>query len=233
MATSYPYASAGSLAKAIEQFKKSFPQTVTATTLKKFAIAPNNESYVISVLRFLGFIDDEGNRVDDNVSFFYGDRTTLQSGLESALRTAYKALFDDFGDEIWDKTRSELVPWFRATDKSSETVGTRQATTFVALAGLAGHGEPPTPSGGNGTTSMPADSKVAEKKPKKPEAKKPGSSPASNTLANGTAASVVGVQTDIGLTVRIEVNLPPTGDQETYDAIFRSIRKNLIEGNGA
>jgi len=33
-----------------------------------------------------------------------------------------------------------------------------------------------------------------------------------------------------GLTVRIEVNLPADGDQETYDNIFRSIRKNLIDG---
>jgi len=33
---------------------------------------------------------------------------------------------------------------------------------------------------------------------------------------------------DIGLTVRIEVNLLPAGDQDTYDRIFRSIRENLL-----
>lgn len=32
----------------------------------------------------------------------------------------------------------------------------------------------------------------------------------------------------VGLTVRIEINLPADGDQETYDRIFRSIRENLI-----
>jgi hypothetical protein len=37
----------------------------------------------------------------------------------------------------------------------------------------------------------------------------------------------------VGLTVRIEVNLPANGDQETYDRIFRSIRKNLIDGESA
>lgn len=33
---------------------------------------------------------------------------------------------------------------------------------------------------------------------------------------------------DFGLTVRVEVNLPPAADQETYDRIFRSIRENLL-----
>ena len=33
----------------------------------------------------------------------------------------------------------------------------------------------------------------------------------------------------VGLTVRIEVNLPADGDEEVYDRIFRSIRKNLID----
>ena len=32
----------------------------------------------------------------------------------------------------------------------------------------------------------------------------------------------------VGLTVRIEVNLPPGGDAGTYDAIFASIRKHLM-----
>jgi hypothetical protein len=35
-------------------------------------------------------------------------------------------------------------------------------------------------------------------------------------------------QRNVGLTVRIEVNLPAAGDQETYDKIFRSIRENLL-----
>jgi len=32
----------------------------------------------------------------------------------------------------------------------------------------------------------------------------------------------------VGLTVRVEINLPPDGDQATYDRIFRSIRENLL-----
>lgn len=34
---------------------------------------------------------------------------------------------------------------------------------------------------------------------------------------------------DFGLSVRIEINLPADGSQETYDRIFRSIRENLLD----
>jgi hypothetical protein len=33
---------------------------------------------------------------------------------------------------------------------------------------------------------------------------------------------------EVGLSVRIEVNLPPGGDADTYDAIFASIKKHLM-----
>lgn len=46
---------------------------------------------------------------------------------------------------------------------------------------------------------------------------------------NSGAAGAGGV----GLTVRIEINLPPGGDQATYGAIFKSIRENLLNGNSA
>jgi hypothetical protein len=35
---------------------------------------------------------------------------------------------------------------------------------------------------------------------------------------------------NVGLTVRIEINLPADGDQDTYDRIFKSIRENLLNG---
>ena len=35
---------------------------------------------------------------------------------------------------------------------------------------------------------------------------------------------------DIGLTLRIEINLPADGTKETYDNIFKSIKENFIDG---
>ena len=46
MADKHPYMSgSGGLTSAVNQFRSSFPAEVTAETLKKLGIAPNNESY--------------------------------------------------------------------------------------------------------------------------------------------------------------------------------------------
>jgi hypothetical protein len=52
--------------------------------------------------------------------------------------------------------------------------------------------------------------------------------PTANSAA--TMVSTKGIQAEAGvaLTVRIEINLPASGDQETYDRIFKSIRENLL-----
>lgn len=51
-----------------------------------------------------------------------------------------------------------------------------------------------------------------------------------STTGNNSHASDDLFVSNVGLTVRIEVNLPADGNQQTYDNIFRSIRKNLIDG---
>jgi hypothetical protein len=44
----------------LRQLRSVFPSKLTADTLKKWSIAPNNETYVLNVIRFLGLIDEEG-----------------------------------------------------------------------------------------------------------------------------------------------------------------------------
>lgn len=69
---------------------------------------------------------------------------------------------------------------------------------------------------------------------KKSDQKKAAQTPSANDAASGDDGqgdqSDVKMKTgsDVGLTVRIEVNLPPGGDADTYDAIFASIKKHLM-----
>jgi hypothetical protein len=62
VAEKHPYTSGGrgGLVQAINQLRSSFPPKVTADTLKKLGISPNNESYIINILRFVGIIDEQG-----------------------------------------------------------------------------------------------------------------------------------------------------------------------------
>jgi Family of unknown function (DUF5343) len=222
MANKYPYvASGGPLSKTIEHLRRSFPKEVTADTLRKLGLAPKNESYVINVLRFLGVIDEEGKKVDAKSSAFLQHKDEAFAGeFEKLVRDAYGDLFELHGDGTWTLDKGNLTQFFRTSDHSTKVVGERQAGTFTYLASLSGHTvvparrEGPAQPGASARTA-PRVAKVKAATVTKSAAKPP------ITEDNGPR---------FGLTVRIEVNLPAEGNQETYDAIFRSIRKKLIDG---
>ena len=215
----HPYASPGAIAAAINHFRKSFPGTISADTLRKLGIAPNNESYVINTLRFIGVIDAEGTKTaESNTTFSQHDDAAFQKAFGAMVQAAYGELFKLFGDAAWELDSEKLIGFFRNSDQTSDIVGRRQATTFQALSGLAGHSLPEAakPVAKAKTGSSP---KVAKAKPK---GKAPEGTQALSAQNGGSK------QNEVGLTVRIEVNLPAAGDQETYDRIFRSIRENLL-----
>lgn len=220
----YPYvASGGPLLKTIEQLRKSFPKEVKAETLRKLGVAPKNETYVMNVLRFLGVIDDEGRKVDEKSKpFIQHKEEDFAKEFEKIVRPAYKELFDLHGNEAWALDKASLTQFFRTSDSSSEVVGTRQAVTFMNLAALAGHANLPA-TRDRAEAGRPRPRKVSQvpRAVVKGARSKPGTeSPAQQERGEGTR--------NLGLTVRIEVNLPAEADQETYDRIFRSIRENLI-----
>jgi hypothetical protein len=224
----YPYTSGqGAIAQAFAQLRKGFPAKVDAGYLQRFGIAPANESYIIAILRFLELIDEEGSREDGNTEFFFGGDEVFKPGLEKRLRETYRQLFDEMGEDAFIAERDALTNWFRASDKTSALVGQRQASTFLTLAALAGHGNVP-------TSRSASVSKNAAQSYARPKAPKPKATTASSSKAateggsKSTGGSGATATSDVGLTVRIEVNLPPDGDSNTYDAIFASIKKHLM-----
>jgi hypothetical protein len=222
MANKYPYvASAGPLVKSVAHLRKSFPKEVTADTLKKLGVAPNNESYVINVLRFLGVIDGEGKKVDAKANaFLQHEEAAFASEFGKLVKDAYGEIFDLHKEDAWKLDRNGLTQFFRTTDHSSDVVGSRQASTFSALAALSGHAEVPTP------RSRATNGKGSSKEPKKVKIRASASAEVGRAQQQGDSRTAG----PVGLTVRVEVNLPANGDQETYDRIFRSIRENLIDG---
>lgn len=227
----YPYSSsAGAVVQAFSQLRKGFPPKVDAGYLQRFNIAPANESYIISILRFLGLIDEDGSRVADKTEYFFKNDDTFKSGLNGALRTAYFQLFDEMGDGALDAPKGDLAHWFRGSDKTSELVGQRQASTFQVLAALAGHGELPAarvgaPKGSTATLGSAARKTNAKQVTTRNQAEK---TTRHNGDDSGRGEGGGKSGQDVGLTVRIEVNLPPGGDADTYDAIFASIKKHLM-----
>lgn len=236
MADKHPYTSGpGGLTQAVGHLRKSFPAQVTAETLKKLGIAPNNESYVLNILRFVGVLDADGKKNGQAAVVFnkHGD-DEFQEAFAELVEKAYSDLFGLHGSSAWSLTTDKLISYFRNTDHTSALVGQRQASTFQVLAGLAGKG------GAVVKTSAPkakradaAQASVAKAKPSPKAAPSPSPAPpaaapvqAQPVVAQGAPATSGGM----ALTVRLEINLPAGGDQQTYDRIFRSIRENLLNG---
>lgn len=228
MAYKHAYVSAqGNLTKVVNHFRKSFPATVTAETLKKLGFAPKNESYVINVLKSLELIDEDGKRTQEASKVFtMHDAAAFAEAFAGIVKSAYGDLFELHGDSAWDLDSNGLITFFRQTDQTSEIVGKRQAATFKTLAAYSGHAEMPTV---KATTSVTASvKKTTKKKPAKVRGKavrrETPSESKDTDSQDGTNVTAV------GLTVRVEVNLPSDADQETYDRIFKSIRENLLNG---
>ncbi|WP_432021687.1 DUF5343 domain-containing protein [Streptomyces parvus] len=226
----YPYTSSqGALVQVFEQLRKSVPSKIDADYLRRFNIAPGNESYIIVVLRFLGIIDEDGNRIDGQSDYLYSNSDGFQSGLENAIRTSYSRLFDEMSDAL-QVERGNLIHWFRAADKTSELVGRRQASTFRTLAALAGNGDLPVRASPNKKPSITSDGTAKKTMAKRSTPRRSDTPPAPAPGEVGTTGSpdTPRSQQEVGLTVRIEVNLPSGGDADTYDAIFASIKKHLM-----
>ena len=222
--TSHPYISgAGNITSLIGFLRMSFPSTVTSETVKKLGLASNNESYVINVLQFLGLIDQQGNRTEQGHDVMTKhDDEEFRSSFEAVVKSAYSDLFDVRGEDAWTVGKDQLIGYFRSADKTSDIIGGRQAGVFMALRELAGH-----QSEGNGATKprivRASRAKVPTTKKESVEQKKPIELQRPAVILSSEQPKV-----DMALTVRIEINLPAEGTQETYDAIFKSIRANLF-----
>lgn len=227
----HPYTSGlGHINATITQLRKAFPAVVNADILKKFEIAPNNESYILNILKFLKIIDPEGKKNATVVPLFHKNDDEFAPGLAKLVHDAYSDLFNTYGEDAWDTPQSKLIAYFRTHDDTTELVGTRQANTFRTLARVSGKltadpelaSKPKTASKGKPTT----------KKPQPAAAAAPAPAPSIHVLApppinpNSSQPSSA-----MALTVRVEINLPTGADQSTYDAIFKSIRENLMNGN--
>ena len=150
-------------------------------------------------------------------------RSKFQTEFGTTVKAAYADLFNLHGEGTWKLDADGLITFFRHSDQSSAIVGRRQANTFLALRALAGHSD--LPSVNNGApkakkVNIPrATQRVAKQIPKAAKGVKNSGDRSGNR--NKPDAGVA-------LTVRIEVNLPASGDQAIYDRIFKSIRENLL-----
>ncbi len=225
MANRHPYfTSRGPMVQVINHLRGSFPSKVDATTLQKLGYAPKNESYVINVLRFMRLISEEGAKMEKAADCFnIHDDDEFAVAFEQLVKDAYDDLFQLHGEGTWELEKSALISFFRSSDGTTALVGDKQSQTFQLLAAFAGHGDVPEPKKRPSSSPKPGRKKAAKKKAGSKTPDKVSEKQLNKPVIRESR------KPDIGLTVRVEVNLPASGEQAVYDRIFKSIRKNLID----
>lgn len=135
----YPYiAKSGTLKKFIEKIPSvGIPDKVNQNYLYTLGFKSTNDRPIISVLRFIKFLDENGAPTD----FYKNYRDTSKSSLvlENSLKESYSELFKLYPNA--DKQDNDsLTNFFRTSSGLGEKAVKTMAETFKALCSLAEFG---------------------------------------------------------------------------------------------
>jgi len=181
------------------------PEKFNVEHLKGLGFKSSGDRAIIPLLKDLGFLTSDGTPTPRYLA--YRDPSKSKAVLGEALREAYGDLFL-INDNLSQNDRVAIEGKFKSTANSTERVAELQAGTFLALLKLADISKK------DGAAPAPA--------PQPPPPEK---------IEEETSGGGVIHQRVSGLDLRytIEVHLPPTKDIEVFNAIFKSLRQNLMD----
>lgn len=204
MSDSYPYMiSNNKIGPIFGQIKiAAKPKKFSHTLLKQMGFSSSNDRAIIPLLKGLGFLTEDG------VPTEYYDRLKDSNDhpfvIGERITNLYKDLYA-INTEMHDASETAIKGAIaRVTGKDSKTVA-RYFATFKALTKEAEFGSSP-----KLTKPETPKAEIENKQVKKPI------SPAGDNIS-------------MSFQHNIEIHLPATTDVSVYNAIFKSIRENLLE----
>lgn len=205
MDTNVPYLlSVANLHKILDAIQKAgVPEVFNLDFLKDLGFTSSNDRPVIKVLKYLGMLDSSGRPQPPYRDFV--DHTKAKAVLAARLRVAFDDLY--LSDKnAHNKSVESLKGWFKSKTGASDSVAKKIATQFRSLAQYADF---------QATLPGEPEAESLEKPPTPPEQppKLPGAP---------------GALTGLGLVYRLEIHLPDTQNVETFRAIFRALREELM-----
>jgi hypothetical protein len=196
--------------------KAGAPEVFSLEFLRDLGFSSSNDRPAIKLLKFLGFLDSAGKPQSSYRDFM--DQNKAKSVLAARIRAAYDDLFT--ADRSANtKTVDHLKGWFKTKTGTGDAVAQKIASTFKSLAQYADFTAQPDVKPEKGS-DRPSPDAIAEKLHKGQE----GHEGAHKTVIQkegGGAAT-------FGLVYRFEIHLPDTQNVDTYRAIFRALREELL-----
>jgi hypothetical protein len=181
------------------------PDTFSQKFLYDLGYTSINDRPFITVLKALKFLDDAG--VPTQRYYDYLDEENSKKILAQGIRDAYADLFS-VNQKAYEMTNDQVKSKLKSLlqGKKSESVLKKMATTFTTLCSLADF------------TGIP----------KSMEKEKPSELPKPNEPTNPIIPPIKPNSNEISLKYSINIELPRTRDKLIYDAIFKSIKENLL-----
>jgi hypothetical protein len=200
------FASTKNLAAILDQIQRGkVPAKFTYDHLKQLGFPSSNDRPIIPVLKALGFLDPNGVPLDRYRRF--KDPSQAKHVMAEGMRQAYADVFA-IDEKAYDLPSDRVKGLFARLADKSETVTERMAMTFRALADQ------------------------ADFSPAKVVDEASGNNANEERIQNEKADERGGERNDqvSTLTLRhdIHLHLPASDDIKVYDAIFRSLREQLL-----
>lgn len=185
------------------------PQAFTYEFLKNLGFASSADRPAIPVLKTLGFLSQSGSPTQ--VYREYRDATQAAGVMARALRHGYKELFE-IDEDAHLKSSQELAGMFGRLSDKGEAVTAKMASTFRALVELADFG-----AAASGPVIAPEALTVAGSEGAEPRT---AGRPERHSSSEGSST--------FSLRHDIHIHLPLSTDVAVYDAIFKSLKANLL-----
>ncbi len=176
------------------------PEAFGYDFLKDLGFTSSNDRSIIKVLRYLGFLDPSGRPQTPYRDFV--DHNKTKHVLAERLRAAFDDLYTA-NKTAHEMTVDALKGWFKSKTGKGDAVALKMASTFKGLAGYADF------------------SKSVEAPPKKVEEKQESKIPPEKNQRQINLG-------EMGLVYRFEIHLPDTQNVDTFRAIFKAMREELM-----
>lgn len=190
--------------------KAGVPAKFTYAFLTQLGFPSSADRPIIPVLKALRFLDDAGVPLDRYRQ--YKDQSQAEAVLAEALREAYADLFG-IKETANESALPELKGMFARLSDKGATVTDKMAMTFHTLAKKADFAADRVGS----ATRTASETETDE-------------TPAGSRDRTPTPELVIAEQSHASIAMHhdVHVHLPVSTEIEVYDAIFRSLRENLL-----
>lgn len=179
------------------------PEAFTYEFLRDLGFSSSNDRSILKILKYLGFLDASGRPQSSYRDFV--DHTKTKHALAERIQVAFDDLYTS-NKKAHEKTVDELKGWFKSKTGKGDAVALKIASTFKSLTQYADFSKAK-------THAPPLHSELEKTAPQEP--------------TKSSLPSISG-ESKFGLVYRLEIHLPDTQNIETYRAIFKALREELM-----